>query len=498
MASHPHLGPRPRGSRVGTPGRTGRSAQARSAARVCWGGDEGVPECVCTAAYIEVSGVRHGPLSLPGHEWKGESVATVAKGARMNDTTVSGSGAASAEETKPTAAESLATALKDLPASELKPVSGAVSVDGDADAHLADLVTYSGLDNAVSAVGRIMRELKPTGVLIVEDRALLHSSWSYQWISAELGRHADLLARAQEALEEGERSVHEEYQRTAVAPVVGAVIGAVPKVVGAVADVVGMFRTNYTLAGRVMTPEGTPLVAEVARALRLAEVPTVAVDGFRTASGSALLDQLVAAQRARWELGAAAVDVRARVDRRQAELKRLEAELAATLASCLKVAEQDKSTAALDERLAKVRASVASSELAVAPDARLVAWVDGVIAAFDAFLVEIGTVRDGGQPGLVAALLREQLFVEPGISHVLFVSIDYAGSLTASHETRLGPKDKVTWVGGLQLSHLALDVRKGTLVSSGTTQVVSRVAYNVETGELDGHNTAELGWGRQD
>jgi hypothetical protein len=208
----------------------------------------------------------------------------------------------------------------------------------------AELVAYSTLDEAVSNIAVTVQRLNLARVLIVEDRALLHSSWGYQWISTELAQQTDALKGTltvlspQAATEEpvggamvgaaGDETERGLIASVAVPAALSAgisLIGAVPKLVGAVVDVVGMFRTNYSLAGRVMTPQGTPLVAEVARALHNRRVKTL-VDGFHLAAESPLLARVAEAQRLRWEVNLAVSEKRARSAAAQTETKRLEAE----------------------------------------------------------------------------------------------------------------------------------------------------------------------------
>lgn len=418
-------------------------------------------------------------------------------------------------------------ALKELPESELAPLSGTVTMTSEKDGYPAELVAYSSLDEAVSNIAVTVKRLEPGRVLVVEDRALLHSFWGYQSVSAEVTRQADALHQALAVLgaprilaapdAEGTiAGLPEGLSTLRVAPpeagnflsllsampapasfgsVVGAgisLLGAAPAVIGTVADVVGMFRTNYSLSGRVMTPQGTPLVAEVARALCRRDVAAV-VDGFHLAAPSPLLEQISDAQKLRRQVAATVAEQRAQMAARQARIKRLEAEVASVLASCLKVAEKNESTEQLDVRLAVVKSELSDQEADVAIDVGRVAFADAVTAGFDAFLTAVMTAPGDGMAPIIGAVMREALGSGGGVTHVLFVSLDSVGAETVTTEARFGRDGEVRYVGGLQVTHMVADVATGETVGAGTTQWLTRVTYDLENGQMRGRNTVSLG-----
>lgn len=71
-----------------------------------------------------------------------------------------------------------------------------------------------------------------------------------------------------------------------------------------------------------------------------------------------------------------------------------------------------------------------------------------------------------------------------GISHVLFVSIDHAGSFNATPNRS---DDDLIWPGGLQVSFLVLDLSTGETVEGGVEQAVTSATFHPKSGDLDRH-----------
>lgn len=118
----------------------------------------------------------------------------------------------------------------------------------------------------------------------------------------------------------------------------GAPVGAAPALIGSATDAIGMFRTSYPYAGRVMSPSATPLVAEVVRTLRRRHsgVKTF-VDGFTVVSASNLLNRLADCRMRVAQLESSAIDPPARVATGRAGVVRAEAEVAELRAAILEV-----------------------------------------------------------------------------------------------------------------------------------------------------------------
>ncbi|MCY1139002.1 hypothetical protein OWR29_13415 [Actinoplanes sp. Pm04-4] len=238
-------------------------------------------------------------------------------------------------------------------------------------------------------------------------------------------------------------------------------MGAAPKVVGAVADVVGMFRTEYAMAGRSMSPQGTPVVAEMSRLLRSRDVPSV-VDGFGLTRGSKLLAGIQ-------DLREARMRVEEKLSTHRAAVRPTKADA---------VADADRP----EEEVDIARAA-------------LVGYADKVLTAVDAFLLAISTApKDGGDPPLLGALLREALYAaQPDVSHVLFVSLDSIGVDIVDAAKRFGRDRWYSYFGGLQVSYLLLDASSGTTVSAGTVRRLGHARFDLETGDLSEHWTKPVG-----
>ncbi|MGN8245811.1 hypothetical protein ACTHAM_002936 [Cellulomonas soli] len=431
--------------------------------------------------------------------------------------TAAGETASDSKSTTTTPLESFLAALGKLPESETKPASGSVSVDADAHGQLENLIAYSLLDDVVGPVVDSVVDLKARAVLVVEDRAFLHSCWSHTAVDAQLAALEGVLTEAEAMLEahlsppnlevvegtgpsgevdRGERAIAgpallagAAASLTALLPGATAavgILGAAPALMGAAMDVVGMFRTSYSYAGRVMTPSGTPLVAETVRTLRRRGVDTF-VDGFTVGAPSPLLERLAACRTRAARLLSDAVGLRSRVTTGRAAIVRLEAELGELRAAVVDLAKKGEVSDVLDSRTREVSVHLAESDAANAADAAALAVVDGALTAANTVAALMAS-PDGTLPPLVAALLRERALAK-GVSHVLFVSIDHAGS---SNATPSGKDAKLVWLGGLQVSFLVLDLALGETVAGGVEQAVTSADFDARSGVLTRHPTERI------
>ncbi|WP_279582176.1 hypothetical protein [Fodinicola feengrottensis] len=184
----------------------------------------------------------------------------------------------------------------------LTPGGGSVQQDAAAGV-VAELVAYSLLNHAAQQIAEGVAAVPPWRVLVVEDRTLAATDWSYHAVTEQMGRlSAESSAQhwrpASEKVAEASAppkqlpspsstaSVHpgQEGLLAEVAAAATAALGvanAVPAVVGAIADTIGYLRTDYTITGRAFTVKSTALVTAVARALRQQGVRSE-VDGFHT------------------------------------------------------------------------------------------------------------------------------------------------------------------------------------------------------------------------
>lgn len=386
-------------------------------------------------------------------------------------------------------ADSWAQFFKDLPASESKPLSGSTTVK-DGAGYPGELVALSLLNDAVSSVVTAVRSARAERVLIVEDRALLDSDQAYLLVESQLSGVSEKLKAARAALPGAEA----EPKTRALLPVAVAAVTAAVKLPGLVADLVGMFRTNYTMSSRTMTPDGTSLIVEVAKAVEAIPGVTVMVDGLTTVrpESSKLLSAISEARALRLQLDQASLSLRQRVALAEAAITTLSDDRAATRTSLLKVLESDKDESRLDARLKDLDQQISSARADSLGDSTLLASIDAAIAAYDAFEVAVQTAPQGGRSPLVAALARECLHDEAHPTHVLFVSIDSLGADVATPQSQLAKADFVRYFGGLQVSYLLYEVSKGRVSAAEVERRLGSMRLALDGGEMVLGSTTEL------
>ena len=118
--------------------------------------------------------------------------------------------------------------------------------------------------------------------------------------------------------------------------------------------------------------------------------------------------------------------------------------------------------------------------------------VDAAVADYDAFETAIRTSPSGERSPLLSALARELLHRTNGPSHVLFVSVDSVGADVAAPQSQLAPTDHVRYFGGMQVSYLLYDVRKGKLVAAEVERRLASAKLDLKTGQLTPAATSEL------
>lgn len=387
----------------------------------------------------------------------------------------------------------------------LEPLTGKASVD-EKSGYVGELVAYAALDDALTHVVNRVHAAGPTGVLVVEDRALLTSCWSYAAIDGETTRLTGAVREVAELVTGAEPAAADDghpRRLLALAPLVPLLtaavtgLGALPKVAGVAADLAGMFRTEYSFAGRSMSPQGTPVVAETARLLRGRGV-RVFVDGFRVPRQSPLLHRVGDLRAAVHDLRVAAVPLRASAAAAAAAVTTAEAAATAARTAFLEAAAAGPVPKALTTAQTTAAQTLArAQERAAAPQA-LVALVDTVAAAADAFVAAVTAAGPQGEaPPLAAAQLREHLMADDAatrtVSHVLFVSLDSVGAETAVREKRFGPDDVTFVVGGLQVSFLLLDVEQDEVVDGGSHRRLGTARFDPARPGLLDHTTTPVG-----
>jgi hypothetical protein len=387
--------------------------------------------------------------------------------------------------------------FKDLPAPESKPITGATTVK-DGAGYPGELVALSLLDDAVSSASTAVRRAGAERVLIVEDRALLDSDGAYLVFEAGLTAVTQRLELAKTALDSGPTSDQTMGQdRSSREMLLGAALGAVsaaPQIIGLAADLVGMFRTNYTMSSRTMTPDGTSLVTQVAKTLAALPGVTVMIDGLMTTDleSSALLKRLGDARDLRWQLAEESSDLRQRVAAAKAAIDTMVEDRTATRTTLLSVMGDGKDGAALDGRLKSIDEQISTMRAGSLRDTTLLDSVDAAIAAYGEFQTAALSAPEGGRPPLLAAMARECLHDETRPTHVLFVSVDSIGADVATPESQLARTGYVRYFGGLQVSYMLYDVAEGRVTAAEVERRLGSMRLALDGGEMVPGATSEL------
>jgi hypothetical protein len=243
-----------------------------------------------------------------------------------------------------------------------------------------------------------------------------------------------------------------------------------------------MFRSDYSFTSRDVTIGTTPLVAAVTGEL-LKEGKKVVNRDFELVTGSRLLSRFWDAWRKRAELERRKTLVSARLlapaDQR---IESLRAQWTAAQASLDKLlaTKDGASPEALEEEIARLRTAVNAEQDAVANIRGPVTAAESAIARFNEFATAVTTTADGAAyPPLVAAAIQERLRRgDARITHVLYVGLEAdGGEAIRRRNIFLGPR--LAYLGGVQLSHLLLDVNKRLTTAGGTQSLLGRVRYEL-------------------
>jgi hypothetical protein len=395
-----------------------------------------------------------------------------------------------------------------LPTSDLKPLEGKVDV-GAGVGHVGKLLAYELLqDGASTIVDGIKDELIGSpNILIVEDRALVATDWTYSIIQAELQAHEEALLAAIKAFDPVPSSKGagvsgsqapvagtEGAQRTQGFVGPAALVSAIPTLVGAAAGLVGMFRSNYSITGNEFTIGATPLVAAVTeKLLALDPVPDLTVDQF-----CLLEDQIIAkfqaALKSRLELERLTLIAKGKTvqaaDRELQDLRTLLATYAKALGDSKPPADLERLQRLIDE----VRAKINQAEQTSATDRARVMLAEAVSTRFDTFATEVTTApKDGGYPPLVRAAMRERLHGDNRKhTHVLFVGVDSSGGEMITRQSYFAKSGVAVIVGGAQVSYLLLKVGSNKTVAAGSRTLLGHLKYDLKNGEAGPLDRSDL------
>ncbi|WP_163509798.1 hypothetical protein [Fodinicola acaciae] len=370
--------------------------------------------------------------------------------------------------------------------------AGASEVEQDAAAGVvSELVSYSLLNHAAGQIAEGVATVPPWRVLVVEDRALAATDWSYHAVTEQLSRLSAELKAASEKVAEASAPAKEAAPgqegliaeaTAAVTAVVGAA-QAVPAVVGAIADAVGYLRSDYTITGRAVTMKSTALVSAVARALRAQGVRSE-VDGFHTfPAETAALTAFSEFQHLQRDLTASRltfvqqklVPATAEVTRQTAELTQAQADLAAARAA--------QPPDQIREKQAQDAADEATEQLARARQAQTLAQqvadlAEAALTRATTFATAVTTApATGGLPPLALAATLERLHAggENAITHVLYVGVDVAGGETVIRKRFFGAPT-LRYIGSCQVSAMLVG-NDGDVAWARTMTLVGQLKF---------------------
>ncbi|GAA1700928.1 hypothetical protein GCM10009765_58080 [Fodinicola feengrottensis] len=388
----------------------------------------------------------------------------------------------------------------------LTPGGGSVQQDAAAGV-VAELVAYSLLNHAAQQIAEGVAAVPPWRVLVVEDRTLAATDWSYHAVTEQMGRLSAELKAASEKVAEASAppkqlpspsstaSVHpgQEGLLAEVAAAATAALGvanAVPAVVGAIADTIGYLRTDYTITGRAFTVKSTALVTAVARALRQQGVRSE-VDGFHTfPATTASLAAFSDFQHLQRDLTVSRLTfVQQKLSPAIAEVAKGNTALMAAQAE-VTAARAAQPPDQVREKLAEAAAEEAADRLSRAQQAQTLAQQVADLAAASltrasTFETTVTTVpAGGGLPPLAVAATLERLHAsgDNAITHVLYVGVDVAGGETVVKKRFLGAPG-IRYIGSCQVSAMLVG-NDGDVAWARTMTLVGQLKYSPGKGKF--------------
>lgn len=399
--------------------------------------------------------------------------------------------------TPPSATEVLVDLLKALPDAQTKPLAGATTLK-DGAGYPGELVALSQLNDAVSSVVTALRDLDVRELLVVEDRALLDSDAPYLTLTHQFAAASEQLANATQIVEQFEAAGDDNFRTkgfgTGAAQIALTGLGAAPKVVGEFADVVGLFRTSYTVAARTVSATGTPVVAEVAKAVtRNLPRVVVHVDAFTATPDvqhSPLLQQWAQLQTACDELAHATVSLQAHTAALTAAQGRLEGDRSTYVAAVVDAVKAGRPADAAQALVAQLDEKLAVTDPQAQRARAVLDYAQETLATVSTLLAAAVTAPPGGRAPLQAAAAREPLHAASG--HVLFVSLDSIGADVITPASQLAKSDFARYAGGLQVSWMVYDVARRAVVAANVKRQLGVATLDLSNGRVTINSSTEL------
>jgi len=402
-----------------------------------------------------------------------------------------------AEARKAIADSQKATLAAQFPATDVKPLEGKIEV-GEGVGLVAGLLAQGLLDKvAKEIVDQIKEKLEEgtSSVLLVEDRRLAASDWSYERVRGQLEVELEAVEGALGALagaEVGEPTPEADALPLAAA---GAALTAGTAIVGATAGLIGMLRSDYAISSKEVAIAPTPLLAALSKEL-LCQSREVTVDGFGVLNGK-LIEDFRKATKKRAELERLSTAKKKAViepgDRAIEDRRAAMNDTEKAYNQALSGDTQPPGLDQLKERVAATERQVQKAEDAIRSVRALVATADALVTRFDTFATAITTAAGEGQyPPLVAAALRERLHADKDKhTHVLYAGIELSGGETVARRS-LWSSGQVSFIGGVQVAYLLLDVNQNQIVSAGTRPALRSLKVRLSDGTAETLNEIRL------
>jgi hypothetical protein len=281
---------------------------------------------------------------------------------------------------------------------------------------------------------------------------------------------------------------------TELAPVLA--LPAILAIANLASGIFGLFRSDYSVSSRDVTPDKLGLIAEVAAGLS-GQSKTVILPGFGLVNESALINKFRALVVRRYELerriayldNGKVLPATQELDALRARLAKLEEAADGYFADGSKDDAWKKAQELITTVSAKIKEK--SADAALSADRSNVATGRSVLTAFDAAATALTTPPATGYPPLIAAALREKVKMlaaaKGGSPHLLFVDVSSAGADAVTRSSGGLNGARAAFIGGVGVTYFLADA-EGRLVSSGTFHRVSASIFDfgqLKTAKVD-------------
>ena len=390
-----------------------------------------------------------------------------------------------AEARKAIAEADAGTAAAGVPAAQSKPMAGAVDVGEKGGSSLVAVVAAKALTAAAEKIAKRVGE-KANGhpIIFVDDRAVAEGDAVYAEVTTRLEQFSHSIDTALQALKPP-GSTRGRQALVGVAP-----LAAIVGLGSLLGDVLGLFRSDYKVAGREASINRVALVALVAGGLP--EGVKAILPNFGLVKDSAVFASFSSLLERRDKLESAVLSSQyARVDGKQAEIDVLDAYLAEErTARATAVADGDQTKAQrINTEITETARALRElrGDLVFQGVRSQLASARAILASFDAYAKIVTAATEGGTTSpLVAAALRER--ARKGDKggkqpHLLYLEVTASGGDAVTRTSVLWWGGKAAFLGAVQATYL-LASADGELLASGAVTEAKASSYDFESLKL--------------